>query len=363
MSLKEDSMQNHDSGTNNRNSCTSTSDENIDSLKTSDSSIDKDVGITLCRVCHCSESDIRGDAALEFLHIIPPSQEFPELDINGNSEDKLSGKLTVKGTTNNKISQEDRDLVQFVSPEGEIFVCSTDVESGSYLHHDAIINLGCSCKNDLSHAHYACALKWFISRGSTVCEICGSVAKSVRITDFRKVVASLKDYEELRDRTVTGEPTCIHVGLNPGIDPDAVAAIRRQRLSEISLWFNPQNNSATIPHENVDELPYNSTENVVTTETQINKSALERTGILVTTGLLTVILLWFIAPRVGKQGAKFGFDILLGGLCALAVVIFVRFVARTRFKHGLSHYWAIVLVFWFLGFTIWASRTHSVRTT
>ncbi|KAG6486707.1 uncharacterized protein LOC122009141 [Zingiber officinale] len=361
MELKEETIFQHDSCSNKRNSCSSICDENLETSRASACSTEKDVDILMCRVCHCLEPDIRGDAALEFLNIIPPSQGLSEINNDRNSYDELPQKWTVKGSINNKSSQEDTDFIQFISPEGEILVCSADVESGSCLCHDTIIDLGCSCKNDLSHAHYACALKWFISHGSTVCEICGSLAKNVRVEDFRKVVASLKDYEELRDRTVTGEPTYINMEASSGIDPDAVAAIRRQRLSEISLWFNPHNNTASISQEAVEEVPYNPIENVVTRDTQINKSALEHSGILVVTGLLTVILFWFVAPRIGKKGAKFGFHILLGGLCVLAVVIFVRFIMPTRFKHGLTRYWAILFVFWFLAFAIWATRTHNIR--
>ncbi|URE34803.1 zinc finger protein [Musa troglodytarum] len=243
----------------------------------------------------------RGDAALSFLNIVPPSQEYLESNVDGDSSDKLPRECTLKEVNNNKTSQEQKEFIEFVGPEGEIFVCSADVESGSYFHQDTLINLGCSCKNDLAQSHYACALKWFVSHGSTMCEICGSVAKNVRVTDFRKVMASLKDYEELRNRTVTGEFAYTHVGMNSGVDPDAVAAIRRQRLSEISLWFSPHSNSVTVSQEALEEFPYNPTENVVNMETQTAKWALEGTGILVAIGLVTVILTWFITSRVGKN--------------------------------------------------------------
>jgi hypothetical protein len=35
----------------------------------------------------------------------------------------------------------------------------------------------------------------------------------------------------------------------------------------------------------------------------------------------------------------------------------------TRIKYGPARYWAILFVFWFLVFGIWASRTHSAHTT
>ncbi|RWW03258.1 hypothetical protein GW17_00033594 [Ensete ventricosum] len=337
MSLRDGMMQPHDSDKHERSSCTSNKNDNLDMPRTSDGSTDKDADIVLCRVCHCSECDRRGDAALSFLNIVPPSQEYLESNVDGDSSDKLPRECTLKGVNNNKTSQEQKEFVEFVGPEGEIFVCSADVESGSYFHQDTLIDLGCSCKNDLAQVHYACALKWFVSHGSTVCEICGSVAKNVRVTDFRKVMASLKDYEELRNRTVTGEFAYAHVGMNSGVDPDAVAAIRRQRLSEISLWFSSHGNSATVSQEALEEFPYNPTENVVNMETQMTKWALEGTGILVAIGLVSVILTWFIASHVGKFGfvmqkaARYGFNILLGGVCALVVLIFPRFVSRILF--------------------------------
>ncbi|RRT78230.1 hypothetical protein B296_00005533 [Ensete ventricosum] len=278
MSLRDGMMQPHDSDKNERStSCHGqlSKNDNLDMPRTSDGSTDKDADIVLCRVCHCSECDRRGDAALSFLNIVPPSQEYLESNVDGDSSDKLPRECTLKGVNNNKTSQEQKEFVEFIGPEGEIFVCSADVESGSYFHQDTLIDLGCSCKNDLAQVHYACALKWFVSHGSTVCEICGSVAKNVRVTDFRKVMASLKDYEELRNRTVTGEFAYAHVGMNSGVDPDAVAAIRRQRLSEISLWFSSHGNSATVSQEALEEFPYNPTENVVNMETQMTKWALE----------------------------------------------------------------------------------------
>ncbi|XP_038989239.1 uncharacterized protein LOC103702615 isoform X3 [Phoenix dactylifera] len=323
-------MQFHAGGVNDTNSCTSMSGQKLytshtsrcstDTSQASNCSTDRDAGLLLCRVCHSAESDRRGDAALGFLDIIPPSQEI--LEINKN-EDEVPKRIAEKDEDSKNCGRVP-GFIEFISPEGEIFVCSTDVESGSYHHQDMLIELGCSCKNDLALAHYACALKWFISHGSTTCEICGNVAKNVRPADFRKIMASLKDYEALRERTATGELTHVPTETASDVDPDAIAAIRRQRLSEISLWFNPQSHAITVSQEIVEELPDNPTENVVP-DNPTTKWAIEFTGILVATGLLTVTLAWLIAPHVGKKTAKNGLHILLGGICALTVVIFLRF--------------------------------------
>ncbi|KAL2941842.1 E3 ubiquitin-protein ligase MARCH11 [Bienertia sinuspersici] len=335
-------------------------------------SIDRDLGLPACRVCQCVESDQRGDAALGFLGIDPPPKEshnvkeLPEPD-KKNVLNDVEGNASVN--TNQKT---DSGYVQFISPTGEVFVCNADLETGSHYHQDSLIELGCACKNDLALVHYACALKWFVNHGSTVCEICGCVASNIKIADYKKVLASLKDYEALRARTVNGVPNPAQVHDNSGVDPDAVAAIRRQRLSEIYLWFNPygnnhhnHNNSESAPAVMVvAEPPANIVvQDVTPPQNLATKWAVEGTGILLATGLLTVTLAWLIAPRVGKKTAKNGLHILLGGVCALAVVVFFRFIVLTRIRYGPARYWAILFVFWFLVFGIWASRTHAAHTT
>lgn len=312
-------------------------------------SIDKEAGLPSCRVCQCAESDKRGDAALGFLGITPTLHEASNFSLKKN------------------VGRESGH-VEFISPDGEVFICNSDLEMGSYHHQDTLIELGCSCKNDLALVHYACALKWFVNHGSTVCEICGCLAANIRLADLQKVMVSLKEYEALRERTASGDPNPAQVRTSTGVDPDAVAAIRRQRLSEISLWFNPHNNSSyynsVAASQVVSEQPLNTvSEDVVPAENPATKWAVEGTGILLATGLLTVTLAWLIAPRVGKKTARSGLHILLGGICALTVVVFFRFFVLTRIKYGPARYWAILFVFWFLVFGIWASRTRGAHST
>ncbi|GAV79693.1 RINGv domain-containing protein [Cephalotus follicularis] len=328
---------------------------------------DKETSSATCRVCQCAESDKKGDVALELLGIVYQLQEALK---NNKGEVQPDSKEVLKDVEGD-ITEESR-FVEFIGPQGEVFVCHTDLEMGPCHYQDTLIELGCSCKNDLALVHYACALKWFVNHGSTVCEICGHIAKNVKTVDFEKVVVSLKDYEALREWTAIGVPNPAQVHNRSDVDPDAVAAIRRQRLSEISLWFNPHNNSSNNNNINnyggvsqvVSEQPLNTvTENVTPAESPATKCPVEGTGILLATGLLTVTLAWFIAPRVGKKTAKSGLHILLGGVCALTVVVFFRFIVLTRVKYGPARYWAILFVFWFLVFGIWATRTHSSHTT
>lgn len=254
---------------------------------------EKETGSTRmnCRVCQCAESDKRGDIALEYLGIAPVEERLDCEEISKNASFKRNA-----GSKSG--------VVEFVSPDGEVFICKTDVEIG-LSHRDTLIELGCSCKNDLAAVHYACALKWFVNHGSIICEICGQLAKNIRITDFNKVVASLKDYEALRERTAIGQPSPAQVHASTGVDPDAVAAIRRQRLSEIALWFCPRNssnnNSVDTVSLVVSEQPLSSVaEEAAPVQNPATKWAVEVTGVLLATGLLTVTLAWLIAPRVGK---------------------------------------------------------------
>ncbi|KAL3844790.1 hypothetical protein ACJIZ3_002193 [Penstemon smallii] len=328
-------------------------------------SIDKEAGLETCRVCQCAEPDRRGNIALGFLGIFPPPCNL----INDNDEVNSNLKVGLKSVEKNSHYRSDlkgSELVEFISPKGEVFVCNADVELGFDDNHDRLFELGCACKSDLALAHYACALKWFINHGSTLCEICGSVAKNVRPEDFKKVLGSLKEYEALRGRVFNGEPNPTQPVTNFGVDPDAVAAIRRQRLSEISSWFNPHNNNSSVLSQVVSEQSSTSNtvmEEVAPVENTATRWAVEGTGILLAAGLLTVTLAWLIAPHVGKKTAKNGLHILLGGVCALTVVIFFRFFVLTRIKYGPARYWAILFVFWFLVFGIWASRTHGDHAT
>lgn len=324
-------------------------------------SIDSEAGSATCRVCQCVEPDRRGNVALGFLDISPPACNL----INGKEE--VNSNLNVaSGNIGINSSLKRPELVEFISPTGEVFLCTADVELGLDDNQDRLLELGCACKNDLALAHYSCALKWFISHGSTVCEICGSIAKNIKPEDFKKVLGSLQEYEALRERIVNGEPNPAPPQTNFGVDPDAVAAIRRQRLSEIALWFNPHNNSSVTVSQVVTGQPSASNtvlEEVAPVANTATKWAVEGTGILLATGLLTVTLAWLLAPHVGKKTAKNGLHILLGGVCALTVVVFFRFFVLTRIRYGPARYWAILFVFWFLVFGIWASRTHGAHAT
>ncbi|KAE9610211.1 hypothetical protein Lal_00006104 [Lupinus albus] len=323
-------------------------------------SLEKDSGLPCCRVCQCAESDKRGDAVLEYLGIAPVIEAIKSSDEVSSDGDEIR-----KHPPLNRNADNNSGVVEFVSPNGEVFICKSDLEIGLPTQ-DTLIELGCCCKNDLALVHYACALKWFINHGSTICEICGHIPKNIRISDFNKIISSLKEYEALRERAANGHAGPAQVHSNNAVDPDAVAAIRRQRLSEIALWFCPHNSSNNNNISSMEtfsqvisEQPLNIvTEDAGPAPNPATKWAVEGTGILLATGLLTITLAWLIAPRVGKKTAKGGLHILLGGICALAVVIFLRFFVLTRIRYGPARYWAILFVFWFLVFGIWASRTH-----
>ncbi|KQJ85514.1 uncharacterized protein LOC100846573 [Brachypodium distachyon] len=339
----------------------SDSDQKPSNPRVSNCSTDKDYGLSLCRVCHCAEPDLRGESALGFLGIVPP---YPETSCARTDKDSSNDATK---TSTSKGGSDAPSFLEFISPEGEIFVCATDVESGPMHRQDAVVNLGCSCKNELALAHYACALKWFISHGSTVCEICGSVASNVRPQDFNKVLASVKDYEALRERTSTGELSYLQYMPDASVDPVALAAIRRQRLCEISSWFNPHNSHAAVYQGQTVQSPVspgnNSVEHSVVAPRPARVSLnLEGTGVYVALALGFVVLAWLIAPRVGKKAAAICLHMLLGGLCSLTIIISLRFVFP-RIQFGSLRRWAILFVAWFLIFGVWASRTHNIRAS
>eukprot|EP00253_Pinus_taeda_P034162 PITA_34162 len=197
--------------------------------------------LEVCRVCHCTEPDKKGEAALEFLGISTPSR--------------------------------DSDL---------------EVGSGFY-DQNTLIELGCLCKNDLSLGHYACALRWFISHGSVICEICGSVAENVKLSDMNRVMAALNECETLRSRTATGEMTPASTQWHAAVDPDAVAVVRRQRLTEIASWFNPRIHAA-VSQVASDEASIAPSDEMHPNIHPATKWVVEGTGILVATGLLTITL-------------------------------------------------------------------------
>lgn len=305
MALQEDQLHVAEDGRKGDEFCSPIKNEKASAYVTPRDSTHSEGSLTVCRVCQCAESDRRGDAALGFLDIEPPSEEVATI----NEPNSVCLKNQKDGKDDVLYCGRKSTVTEFISPTGEVFVCNIDIEAGWNHHQDKLINLGCSCKNDLAIAHYACALKWFVNYGTTVCEICGSVAENVKPSDFEKVVASLNDYEKLMEKTVSGEPTSSYVRSGPSVDPDAVAGIRRQRLSEIALWFNIHINnnthsshslSTTVSQRVIDSSSNNPVEGIVSTENAATKWAVEITGILVATGLLTVTLAWLIAPRVGK---------------------------------------------------------------
>ncbi|KAJ4878573.1 RING/FYVE/PHD zinc finger superfamily protein [Raphanus sativus] len=333
---KENQLETADCGVNDHGSPPVKNNEELAAVEKQRYSTDSDYGLPTCRVCHSAESDKRGDAALGLLGIItPPVPEARRSNADEAGDDKSNIDIEM------------------------------GIQNQQQQHQDALLELGCSCKNELALVHYACALKWFLNHGSTVCEICGKAAENIKTADVSKVVIALRDYTALRERTDPNSVSTVST-------TDEVAAIRRQRLSEISSWFGPHslnnnnnnNSSSVAASQAVSEQPLGVVSfDISPMENRATKWAVEGTGILLATGLLTVTLVWLIAPRVDKKTARSGAHILLGGLCALIVVIFFRFVVLTRIRYGPARYWVILFIFWFLVFGVWASRSNAHNYT
>lgn len=280
---------------------------------------DEEISLDVCRICQCHDADEVGETALKSLNITVPSHA-----VHRNSK-----------------------------------AC---VQTGLMRHVDRLMELGCECKNDLALAHYACALRWFVSRASEVCEICGKPAANIRFVDWNMVLCFLKGKDALRQSHVM---PVVASGENnpPSADQCIVQAFpyASENLVEILAWFDPAGNTTTLPRtfsEHVINVP-NEGSSSTSPGTRL---VVEVTGILIATGLLTVTITWLLSSRVNESVARRGVNLLLGGLCALSIVVFLRFGVLPRIKYGPARYWAILVVFWFLVFGVWASTTRSARS-
>lgn len=303
--------------------------------------------VVVCRVCQCADPDKIGEAALKSLGICFPSH---------------AGFLRTSGQVHHSSGGKDKVVVD-ITQDGQSSVptpgCKINLESGTCTSSfDSLIELGCACRSDLALAHYACALRWFVSRDSIVCEICGTPALNVRIVDRDKVISTLKERYSHHRSTFSTEASSHNctTNLHAAFPTSTSGGVALEAVS----WFDPHGNIISDYSRNASEpivdIPEEGLLNSVSPAT---KWAVEGTGILIATGLLTVTITWLLAPRVNKGVAKKGLNVLLGGLCALAIVVFLRFGVLPRIKYGPARYWAILVVFWFLIFGVWASSSRS----
>ncbi|MCO5605906.1 hypothetical protein L7F22_060092 [Adiantum nelumboides] len=282
---------------------------------------DEEVTLDVCRICQCHDTDEVGEIALKLLSITVPSHA-----IRSNAYAKI----------------------------------------GLASHADRLMKLGCACKNDLALAHYACALRWFVSRASEVCEICGIPATNVRLVDRIKILCVLKGKDALQHSHVV--PMVENEGNNhSSCDHCVVYALpSASDLIAVRAWFdtagNTTNLSRTLSEQSLLEQAIGVLDEGSSSMSPAAKWAVEVAGILIATGLLTVTITWLLSSRVDKSVARRGIDVLLGGLCALSIVVFLRFGVLPRIKYGPARYWAILVVFWFLVFGVWASTTRSSRS-
>ncbi|KAI5077453.1 hypothetical protein GOP47_0007277 [Adiantum capillus-veneris] len=286
--------------------------------------VDEEVSLDVCRICQCHDSDEVGENALKLLRITVPSHAIDE-------SSKAFGK------------------------------------TGLACHVDRLMELGCACKNDHALAHYACALRWFVSRASVVCEICGMPAANVNIIDWINVLCVLRGKDALQQTHVI--PMLANVDISPcriahcTFDTFANAS---EDLIEVMAWFDPAGNRTNLPRtlseQTLSEQVIDVQDDVSSSTSPATKWAIEVAGILIATGLLTVTITWLLSSRLDKSVARRGVDVLLGGLCALSIVVFLRFGVLPRIKYGPARYWAILVVFWFLVFGVWASTTRSSRS-
>ncbi|MCO5582110.1 hypothetical protein L7F22_036000 [Adiantum nelumboides] len=297
-------------------------------------------GIQVCRVCQCADPEKAGEAALKSLAVCsPPCASLM----------KTTGQIQcLKGEQGTKATLKTPDVSQLNFSK---FKCEDNLEEVPHLN-DSLIKLGCACRSDLSLAHYACALRWFVSRESLVCEICGVLASNIRVADRDKVVSTLKEMYLHLGSSIHGEASSPIAPLS--LVPGGTA------LAEVS-WFDPHGSLMHALSDPIIDIPEERQPS--NSANPATKWAVEATGIVAATGLLTVTIHWLLAPRASKGGARRGLNVLLAGLCALAIVVFLRFGVLPRIKYGPARYWAILVVFWFLIFGVWASSTRTTRAS
>ncbi|KFK36695.1 hypothetical protein AALP_AA4G157200 [Arabis alpina] len=97
----------------------------------------------------------------------------------------------VSSATETEIDDDDDNAT--APPEKDCRICHLGVETSG----GGVIELGCSCKEDLAVAHRQCADTWFKIKGDKICEICQSLARNVG--GANEMVRPTEEDRELRN--------------------------------------------------------------------------------------------------------------------------------------------------------------------
>ncbi|XP_058099497.1 uncharacterized protein LOC131243895 [Magnolia sinica] len=92
--------------------------------------------------------------------------------------------------------------VHLAKAEKDCRICQLSLESANQ-ESGILIELGCSCKNDLATAHKQCAEAWFRLKGNKTCEICGATARNVVGVTEPEIIEQWTE----PSNTVTAAPT------------------------------------------------------------------------------------------------------------------------------------------------------------
>eukprot|EP00250_Pteridium_aquilinum_P001361 c11566_g1_i1 orf=1-1023(-) len=276
-----------------------------------------EASLAVCRVCQCSEADKTGEASLKVLGISVPSRAIHQDSNTLIPHTAVAGCFVEKNTLSTRTNC-------LTSPAMYAYV-----EMGLTGHVDTLMELGCACKSDLALAHYACALRWFVSRGSVICEICGKPALNVNPVDWNKVLCVLRGKDVLQQAQVlpvgeSGETNTSSSATVADLCVEYALPSTSEELLQVTAWFDPVGNTTNLPRS-FSEQAIDVPDEGSTSTSPTTKWAVEGVGVLIATGLLTVTITWLLSPRVDKSVARRGLNVLLGGLCALSIVVFLRF--------------------------------------
>ncbi|GAQ84849.1 hypothetical protein KFL_002090010 [Klebsormidium nitens] len=232
-----------------------------------------------------------------------------------------------------------------------------------------LLQLGCHCQGDLALCHYACFLRWVVSRGPSAahcdnqCEICGQPATSVSQADINTINSALRHRRRLTagQREGRSAPVELLVPELAGGDPSVAESEADARaLIGAAAWFDPLNRGGgdarsfgrTLQVDRAHPAPAE-----VSMLTHSTRWAVEILGVALATALLTLTLSRLFVDVLPQNQVRFGLHYILSAIIAFVAVIWFRVVAIPRLRSGPARSGAIVMCIWLMVLGVWFSGT------